>query len=237
MTPYYSDAQTTLYHGDAIDILASLEAASVAHCVTDPPYILQAGSSSTKGSKTGGWADMMNASHWYARWYGLAGRTLRHTGSLWTFGNWRSLPVMQRASIDAGLPTVSCVVWDKDWIGPGGPQQLRSQHEMVLVMARAGFTQVDRSQGDVLRIKASSHKPSGHPAEKPVRLLRRLLQLTGAEPGDLILDPFAGGGTTAIAAKELGLRCVAIEAEERWCEVAAKRLAQGVLDLLDGGAA
>ena len=41
----------------------------------------------------------------------------------------------------------------------------------------------------------------------------------------------------AIAAKELGLRCVAIEAEERWCEVAAKRLAQGVLDLLDGGAA
>ena len=59
-------------------------------------------------------------------------------------------------------------------------------------------------------------------------------QLTGAEPGDLIFDPFAGGGTTAIAAKELGLRCVAIEAEERWCEVAAKRLAQGVLD---GGAA
>lgn len=236
MKPYYADEWVTLYHGDAFDVMAEFERESFAHCVTDPPYILQAGSSSQKGSKTGGWADMMNASHWYAAWYRIVSGLIPHSGSIWTFGNWRSLPVMQRAAIDAGITAASCLVWDKDWIGPAGPQQLRSQHELCLVLAREGFTQPDRSQGDVLRIKVGSHKPTGHPAEKPVRLLRRVIELTGAGGDDVILDPFTGSGTAAVAAKELGLRCVAIEAEERWCEVAAKRLAADLLDF-SGGAA
>jgi len=228
--PYYADDSVTLYLGDALDVMGTLTSGSFAHCVADPPYILQAGSSSQRGSKTGGWADMMNASHWYAQWFGQVRSLLTHEGSLWSFGNWRSLPVYQRAAIDADMTSASLLVWDKDWIGPAGPQQLRSQHEVCLVMCREGFKLPDRSQGDVLRVKASSSKPTGHPAEKPVRLMRRVLELTGAKPGALILDPFAGSGTVSVAAKELGLRTVAIEAEERWCEVAAKRLAADVLD-------
>lgn len=230
--PYYQDDSVTLYHGDCLDVLPSLPAASVQHVVTDPPYILHSGSSSQKGSKTGGWADMMNASHWYASWIRLASQALPHSGSVWAFGNWRSLPVMMRAAIDVeGLSAASLVVWDKDWIGPAGPQQLRSQHEMCLVMAREGFIQKDRSQGDVLRVKASSSKPTGHPAEKPVRLMSKVLSLTGAVERDVILDPFAGSGTIAVAAAAQGLRCISIEAEERWCEIAARRLSQGVLPL------
>ena len=137
---------------------------------------------------------------------------------------------MMRAAIDSGLITASCLVWDKKWIGPAGPQQLRSQHEICLVLARDGFKLPDRSQGDVLSIQASSSKPTGHPAEKPLSLLTRIVELTGAQPGDLILDPFAGSGTASLAAKRLGVRSIAIEAEERWCEVAARRLAQDVLD-------
>ena len=230
-TPYYQDEFVTLYHGDAFDVLPELGRESFSHCITDPPYILQAGSSTTKGSKTGGWADMMNASHWYAAWYRLAADLIPHSGSIWSFGNWRSLPVMQRAAIDTpGIAAASCMVWDKDWIGPAGPQQLRSQHEICLVLAREGFIQRDRSQGDVLRIKVGSFKPNGHPAEKPVRLLRRVIELSGAEPGSTILDPFAGCGTTGVAAKELGVRSVLVEAEERWCEVTAKRMATNLLD-------
>ena len=230
MKPYYQDDSVTLYLGDAFDILPAIERGTVDHCVTDPPYILQAGSSSTKGSKTGGWADMMNASRWFAAWYRLTGGLLKHTGSVWTFGNWRSLPVMMRAAIDADLSTASCMVWDKKWIGPAGPQQLRSQHELCLVLARPGFIQRDRSQGDVLSIQASSSKPTGHPAEKPLPLLSRIVELTGAMPGETILDPFAGSGTLSVAAKRAGVRSIAIEAEERWCEIAANRLRQDVLD-------
>ena len=233
MTIYYQGDHVTLHHGDAFEILPELPRGQISHCVTDPPYILAAGSSSTKGSKTGGWADMMNASHWFSSWYRTVGSIIKSTGSVWTFGNWRSLPVMMRAAIDSGLITASCLVWDKKWIGPAGPQQLRSQHEMCLVLARDGFRLPDRSQGDVLSIQASSSKPTGHPAEKPLSLLTRIVELTGAQPGDLIIDPFAGSGTASLAAKRLGVRSIAIEAEERWCEVAARRLAQDALDFGD----
>lgn len=85
----------------------------------------------------------------------------------------------------------------------------------------------------MLRVKTGSYKGTGHPAEKPVRLLRRVVELTGANPGDVILDPFAGSGTTAVAAIELGVRSVLIEAEERWCELIAKRVGADVLDFTE----
>ena len=226
MSIYYQDDYVTIHHGDALELFGDIPDGTVDHVVTDPPYILQAGSSNTVGSKTGGWADMMNASHWFAAWYREASRTIRHDGSLWTFGNWRTLPVMQRAAIDAQLPATSLLIWDKMWIGPAGPQALRSQHELCMLMSKPGFKVKDRGQGAVLSIQASSSKPTGHPAEKPLALLRKIVELTSALPGATILDPFMGSGTTLLAAKEMGIKSIGFEAEERWCEVAAKRLSQ-----------
>lgn len=233
--PYYSDATVSLYHGDCLEILPEIPSGSIHHAVTDPPYTLATVSSSVKGSKTGGWADLMNASVFYTAWYSQVKRVLKHTGSLWSFGNWRTIPCMMRAAIDADLPAVSLLVWDKKWIGPAGPKALRSQHEVCMVMAREGFLQPDRSQGDVLSVQASPQKPTGHPAEKPEPLMQRIVQLTGGKPGQIILDPFAGSGTTLVAAKSLGFRAVGIESEERWCEVAANRLSQDTL-IFDGAA-
>ena len=230
MSIYYQDDLTTIYHGDALELFHDIPGGTIDHIVTDPPYILQAGSSMTVGSKTGGWADMMNASHWFAAWYRESSRVLRHDGSLWTFGNWRTLPVMQRAAIDAQLPATSLLIWDKMWIGPAGPQGLRSQHEICMLLSKPGFKVKDRSQGDVLSIQASSSKPTGHPAEKPLPLLRRVVELTAAPAGATILDPFMGSGTTLLAAKEAGIKAIGFEAEERWCEVAAKRLSQDTFD-------
>jgi DNA modification methylase len=69
-------------------------------------------------------------------------------------------------------------------------------------------------------------KPHGHPAEKPVSLVARMIRESGSRR---VLDPFMGSGTTLEAAKQEGATAVGIEIEERWCEVAAKRLQQGVL--------
>ena len=231
IAPYYSDSLVTLYRGDSLEILPEIASGSIHHVVTDPPYVLQAGSSSKAGSKTGGWADMMNAAYWFTAWYRECHRVLQGTGSLWSFGNWRTLPAMQRAAIDSDLPATSLLVWDKGSIGPAGPQALRSQHEICMVMAREGFKLPDRSQGDVLKVLGFQHKPSGHPAEKPVALLRRVIELTGVKPGQTILDPFTGSGTALVAARELGCHAIGIEAEERWCEVAAERLSQQAFNL------
>jgi site-specific DNA-methyltransferase (adenine-specific) len=87
----------------------------------------------------------------------------------------------------------------------------------------------DRGVPDVWRHKTGGYKPDGHPAQKPVALVERVLATAGLQPGQTVLEPFAGSGTTAVAAKAMGLRCIAIEAETKWCDLTAARLAQDVL--------
>lgn len=229
--PYYADEQVTLYHGDALDVLPALEPGSVNCCVTDPPYVIGAVSAGNLASKSGGWADMMNSATWFTEWYRMVDRLLRYDGALWSFCNWRTLPVLMKSALSSGLPVTSLLVWDKEWIGPGGPQGLRPSYEMCALMAKPGFAVPDRGVPDVWRHKTGGHKPDGHPAQKPVGLVQRILEVSGLVAGQTVLEPFAGSGTTAVAAKRLGLRCVAIEAEERWCELTASRLAQDCLPL------
>jgi DNA modification methylase len=229
--PYYSADGITIYHGDALEILPELAASSVRLVVTDPPYVIGAVSAGNMGSKAGGWADIMNSSLWFTSWYREVDRVLHSTGSFWTFCNWRSLPVVMRAAIDARLPITSLVVWDKEWIGPGGTQGLRPSYELVALLSQPGFSIPDRGVPDVWRCQVGSYKEHGHPAEKPEALVRRIIATCELPPGSLVLDPFLGSGTAAVTARILGLPFVGIEAEERWCEVAASRVAQGVLDL------
>lgn len=75
-----------------------------------------------------------------------------------------------------------------------------------------------------------ANKETPHPNEKPLALVKKLVTL-GTQPGETILDPFAGSGTTGRAAKDLGRKCVLVEREERYCEIAARRMRQEVLAL------
>jgi site-specific DNA-methyltransferase (adenine-specific) len=90
----------------------------------------------------------------------------------------------------------------------------------------------DRSSADVQRFSWSAHKPTGHPAEKPVALMQWVVSRCLSS---VVLDPFMGSGTTLVAAKALGRKAIGVEVDERYCEIAARRLSQEVLDF--GGAA
>jgi len=225
--PYYSDDLVTLYHGDALEVLPSIRSASVNAVITDPPYVIGAVSSGAMASKSGGWADMMNSALWFTTWYREVDRILHSSGSFWTFANWRTIPVVMRAAIDAGLPVTSLLVWDKEWIGPGGPQGLRPSYEVAALMAQPQFILPDRGTPDIWRHKVGSYKPHGHPAEKPEPLLRRMIEALELGPDAVIVDPFAGSGSTLAAARSLGLRCIGIEAETKWCDLIVSRVAQG----------
>jgi site-specific DNA-methyltransferase (adenine-specific) len=232
LAPYYQDDHATIYHGDALDILPTLDPGSAQAVVTDPPYILGAGSH--RKSRTS-YVDAMNSATWFATWYRLAGDVLGEDGSLWTFANWRTLPVVMRAAAQAGLDVTSAAVWDKQWISTGGPRGLRSSYELCVLIPQPEFRVTNRGAPDVWRIQGSSHKPHGHPAEKPVALLAHVLTLAAVPAGALVVDPFMGSGTTLAAARPLGVRVLGIEADERWCEVAARRLtALGGDDVPDG---
>jgi len=233
--PYYDRDGITIHHADSLEVMPTLRAQSVDLVVTDPPYVIGAVSTGVMASKSGGWADMMNSARWFRDWYLMSKRLLKPTGAMWTFCNWRSLPVVMRAASDADWPVTSLLVWDKEWIGPGGTVGLRPSHEFVALLAMPEFQIPDRGTPDIRRQKWASFKPSGHPAEKPTALMSWLIRTSGLQPGALVLDPFLGSGTTLRAALDSGCRGIGIEGETRWCDVAVGRLAQNTLSL--GGVA
>ena len=231
MRPYYEQDGITIYHGDCRDILAELS--GVRLVVTDPPYVFGLASTGQEG-KAGGWGDLMNNASFFSDLLRQFRRLIGgNAGAIWMFNSWRSFPVLARAAYEAQWPIRSLLVWNKVWIGPGGHAGLRPSYEVVALWTEGPYTVTDRSTPDVWDHLWSAHKPTGHPAEKPEPLIRRMVE-AGPTTGP-VLDPFMGSGTTLVAAKNLGRQAIGIEIEERYCEIAAKRLSQGVLDL--GGAA
>jgi len=224
--PYFQDAQATIYHGDALEVLPELRGENFDLVVADPPYTTGI-SSFGESSKASGWGDIMNSAHFNAAWLRECRRLLENKqGAAWVFNSWRALPILARASYEIEWAILSLLVWDKECIGPGGVQGLRPSYELAALFVHKGFALADRGLPDIWRHKWSSTKPNGHPAEKPVSLVSRMIRESGARR---VLDPFMGSGTTLEAAKQEGATAAGIEIEERWCECAAKRLQHGVL--------
>lgn len=215
----------TIIHGDCREVLPLLEPVDLV--LTDPPYGIN--TKSDGNGKLSPWADLCNASLFYETIWRELKRLLRDEGCLWSFLNWRSLVTFQKMSCDLQWPIESLLVWDKCWIGPGGTRGLRPSYEMVALFCGSVFSIENRGVYDIQRFKWSGAKEF-HPAEKPIDLLKWLL---GLSDGDTVLDPFLGSGTTLVACKLLGRRGIGIELEERYCEIAANRLRQEVLDFGD----
>ena len=215
MKPYYQDDAVTIYHGDCREILPEIEADVL---VTDPPYGIAYSSQQAgrfQGERIANDDDTTLRDQVLAAWHGPAV----------VFGSWkRPRPSEVRAVLtwdkgegvgmgDLALPwrpnTEEIYVIGSGWVGHRGSSVLRD----TSVVSWTGNGRGPRRL---------------HPNEKPVPLLRGLMEK--APPGT-ILDPFMGSGTTLRAAKDLGRRAIGIEIEERYCEIAAKRCAQEVLDL------
>ena len=214
----------SLYVGDSLEILPRITDGSMRAVITDPPYILGSASARKSANKAIGWADINNAAKWYAMWFSEVWRTMVKNAPLWVFGNWRSFPVYQcAASKVPGMSIVSVVVWDKEWPSVGSLRGLRQNYELIILFAKPDFAISSRSIGDIWKCKWTSHKPNGHPQEKPVQIIKRMIEVSGIE-GGTILDPFMGSGSTGIAALESKCGFIGIEIEEMHYKTAEERL-------------
>lgn len=216
----------TLYNGECLEILQSLPPFSVDAVITDPPYMIGAVSTGNADAKSGGWADMENASFWFTEVLNRCKRVLKPDGYLCMFGNWRSLPTLMHAFSRAKWPIDSCMIWDKEWIGPAGPRQLRPTYEIIIFAGMPDAKIDNRSVPDIYRCKwmAGQMKTTPHAAEKPVQLMQHLIR-TVTKPGAIVVDPFMGSGTTGEAAHLEKRHFIGIEREsEYFHEIAIPRI-------------
>jgi len=246
--PYYQDEWITLYHGDCRAIMPELPMVDV--IVTDPPYGLSFNDGDLAHQRERVFGD--GAPHEARPILGdqspeEAEDLLR---SMLTIAKGRLLkggacccccccggggpqPLFARWTLllDEIIGFKHAVVWDKGGLGMG--IHFRRNYEFVLIAQNGspahrwnGGTQT----ANIWRIPKVIPRAHEHPTEKPVALMARCIELFSL-PGDLVLDPFAGSGTTLVAAKQLGRRAIGIEIEERWCARAVQRLSQETLPL------
>ena len=225
MKPYYEDDYCTIYHGDCREVDAWLEADVL---VTDPPYGIGWSKGHMKNAKNGekkpGIANDQSTAARDAALIAWGNRPALVFGSLDADypDGWRRILVFCKPA-HAGL-IGSRLPWFRNW-------------EPIFVLGEWPDQTPTRSAVVATHCKAASGysgyaTKAGHPHAKPQDIMRELLM---ACPHGVVADPFMGSGSTLRAAKDLGRRAIGVEVEERYCEIAAKRLAQEVFDF--GGAA
>ena len=216
----------TLYCGDCLEILPTLAPGSVDAVVTDPPYVIGAISTGVENAKCGTWADMQNAAYWFAGWFSECRRITRGSGFLSTCGNWRSIPTLLCALSRIKWAATSCVIWDKQWIGPAYTNAFRPTYELAIVAAMEDARIYDRSAPDLFRgdkWMAGNSKTTSHPAEKPVDFMLYLIGHLSPESG-CVVDPFMGSGTTGVACVASRRKFVGIELDESHFATAKHRI-------------
>ena len=222
MKPYYQDERVTLYHGDCLELADLWTCADV--LVTDPPYGMAYRDRLGKHEAIHGDDDTAVRDRAIELWGGES--------PMLVFGSWR----VERPT---GLRNL--LIWDKGTdLGMGVSTPWGLSHEEVYVLGtwpaltpggRVREGGVPCRVPSVIRAakpnNASASRVLDHPTPKPVALMETLIYRC---PPGTIADPFAGSGSTGVAAKALGRKAVLVELEERYCEIAARRLSQDVLN-------
>lgn len=239
---YYSDDSVTLYLGDALAWLSSREDRSVDAVITDPPFDSRTHAMARSNNRANGTQRVLSdlSSVGFAH--------MDHAAQLALFAEFGRITrrwVVSNVATDTafrfeveGAPEGLRVLRVGAWVKTNPMPMISADRpamgwEPLVYMHRADVKPTWSGGGRAGNYVCPTSQGSGHPTQKPLGMVADWVRRF-TEPGDLVLDPFAGTGTTLVAAKEEGRRAIGIEADERWCELAAKRLGQ---DTLFGGVA
>lgn len=212
LTPYYQDDHVTIYHGDCHEIAPTLAATTI---VSDPPYGMKWDTDSSRFS--GGHRDSVTRrGQGRPDWGSIAADDQPFDPTPWLA--YPEVILWGSNHYAARLPVGTTLVWIKRF--DGGFGSFLSDAEVAWMKGGHGVYY----RRDTTLMGRTADR--AHPTEKPVGLMIWCIEKT---KGDVILDPFMGSGTTLRAAKDLGRKAIGIEIEERYCEIAARRMGQEVL--------
>lgn len=254
----------TIINGECISEMKKMPDSCIDLIIADPPYNLSKGGewkwdNSVELQGMGGdwkkvmqdWDDFTFESYitFTKAWLAEAKRILKPTGSMWIFGTYHNVGVINVTCQILGIEIINEVVWYKRNAFPNlAGRRLTASHETILWCNKGGkkrkyFFDYEYSKSgdfsydalkapgkqmrtvwDISNNKEKSELAYGkHPTQKPVRILKRMIKLA-SRPGDIMLAPFSGSGSECVAAKMTGRKYIGIEIDDSYCEISANRL-------------
>lgn len=234
--PYYQDELVTLYHGDCREVMAGLEDASVDCVITDPPY----------DAKTHNGHNRFHELSAGTTGEVIAFRPFTHDEQLAIFAE---LGRISRGWVIATLAVSTAFAFYNQppaglrclrvgaWVKPNPSPQITGDRpgqgwEPIIFLHRDGVRSRWNGGGKSGVWIHNTVQREGHPTVKPLPMVADWVRLF-TNRGDLIFEPFSGSGTTLVAAKQEGRRAIGVELEEKYCELAARRLSQDTLFTLE----
>lgn len=210
--------------GDCLTVLRDLPDGCIDAVVMDPPYFLPAAHYNTRSRTARSLTDLGILEHFFRDVFAAVRRVLKPSGVAYAFCDGQSYPVFYVTAYPH-FRKLRPLVWDKQ-VSING-YSWRHQHELILFAECDESANVPTGDGDVLACRAVPIDDRDHLAQKPVGLLGRLIHKSTPE-GGLVLDPFAGSGSTGVAAVTKGRRCLLIEKEPAYAAIARKRVAEAM---------
>jgi site-specific DNA-methyltransferase (adenine-specific) len=205
----------TVIHGDCIDVMRGMEAGSVDMVLTDPPYITR------YRSRDGQTVRNDDNARWLAPAFAEAYRVLKPGSFCISFYGWNQANTFLAAWRAAGFRPVGHVVFRKRYAS--AKRFLSYHHEQAYLLAKGQVQMPLIPIPDVLDWRHERNE--FHPTQKPVSVLTPLIE-GFTVPGDLVLDPFCGSGSSLVAARELGRRFIGIELDAGHHATASRRTAE-----------
>lgn len=263
MKPYYEADGITIYHGDCVDLWPLMP--TIDHAIFDPPYSDYVHSKSRRGGSDAppldGSGRSVPASFSRVKEFGFGAMTpsLRAFCGTWAASTTRRW-ILVFSDVESTQEWRDALLTGEDrdgatpleyvrtgaWVKIGATPQFTGDRpavgfEAITVCHRKGKKRWNGGGQHAvwshpIVLNRSHSDPRLHTTQKPESLMCELVTLF-TDPGETILDPFMGSGTTLVAAKRLGRKAIGIELEYKYCEIAAKRLSQGALDLFGAEAA
>ena len=228
-----------VHQGDCIELMNQMPAASVDLIVTSPPYnIKNSTGNGLKNGSGGKWpqAELIKgyANHddamphdkyvaWQRDCLDAMMRVLSDDGAIFYNHKWRVQKglLQDRADIVDGFPVRQIIIWQRNGGINFNPGYFLPTYEVLYLIAKPNFRLAPKAnaQGDVWQIPQESRNP--HPAPFPLALAQRCVDSTNAK---VVLDPFMGSGTTAIAAENSQRKWIGIDVSEEYCDLARERI-------------
>jgi len=216
---YYKDDDVYIIHGDCREVLPNLLDKSVDLVLTDPPYstpvITSFGRKQVKN-----YGDLSIQKYYLESLEKELANKIVESGSVLFHCDDAYAGIL--FAVFYHWHICQYLVWDKGRIGMGRP--FRRQHELLLFASSSSnmVFQNGKTLATVLRYSTIPSKERLHGAQKPTNMTADLIDAL-VLPNSIVLDPFLGSGTTAVAAKKLGRKCIGIEISEEYCQIAAIR--------------